>query len=176
MQSHLCKHSAEHLANICQKCFPPLLLAACRVYFSMLPFSVSSGIKLREALSHWWGPAKPELPTDLMLKWVCRECCSGLKEIKRRKTTNDWGKSLRGSNYGFSLTLHLLFEVFCKPYLADLYIYSWLFFVLYVSVFVFSVICTWLGMARYHHFGFGTIPSVSILNRYHRWKITSLKK
>lgn len=36
-----------------------------------------------------------------------------------------------------------------------------------------------LGMARYHNFGFGTIPesntSVSILNRYYRWPITSLK-
>ena len=36
-----------------------------------------------------------------------------------------------------------------------------------------------LGMARYHNFGFGTVPepntSVSILHRYHRWQITSLK-
>ncbi len=34
-----------------------------------------------------------------------------------------------------------------------------------------------LGMAWYHNSGFGTIPecntSVSILNRYHRWQITS---
>ncbi len=39
---------------------------------------------------------------------------------------------------------------------------------------------SWVGMARYHNFGFGTIPecntSVSILNRYHRWQITSLKR
>ncbi len=37
-----------------------------------------------------------------------------------------------------------------------------------------------LGMARYHNFGFGTVPecntSVSILNRYHKWQITWLKK
>ncbi len=40
-------------------------------------------------------------------------------------------------------------------------------------------LCT-LGMARYHNFGFSTIPKcntlVSILDQYHMWQITSLKQ
>ncbi len=33
-----------------------------------------------------------------------------------------------------------------------------------------------VGMARYHNFGFGTIPEFNTWYRYHRWQITSLKR